>query len=314
MTTEAPATETVADSSPSTPAVSSVDAQIRAFLDAQESGADEQTDQAQEEAPEETSAAKAAPKKAEPPKTEAPSAKAIREKAAALTKIEVDLAAKRGEIDTRERVFAEKLAKADQFDKVAALFADDPVAALAALGLDEDAVYDRLVDAHLKSDPAAKKLTAQEKRLAELEAKLDAQEKAKAAAAEEEAKVAEIVKQGKANVAAYLSTTAAGADRWPTLQTIDEEELAQAANDFGLRRAELTGRLPSYEEINNALEKEAARILAEKRAAEAQSKASPRPQRTGTKTITPEATSDRGATKKLTVEDKMRAYLDEHVR
>lgn len=290
------------------PATLSIDEQLAAVED--EARANRPADEL--EGDEETVDIEGAPKaKAKPdaakeaPKAEVASAKVLKTKAAELTKLELDLAAKRGELTTAEKVHADKLASAETFAAFRKALKDDPAAALELIGEDISDFSERLSKAVFGHDATGKKLTGVAKELADLRTKLEAREKS-----DEERETAQRQAQEQAaNVAkaknAYLDLTASDAGRWPSLQRVEVEELATAAGNYRLRMQAATGKWPSFEDTNDALEEAAARELARRESATkppAPAKPAPRP---ASRTLVPTAAAERGNARELTLEEKL---------
>ena len=275
-----------------------------------EARASRETEPEEDDGPAFVEAAKDEPKeKTEPakeaPKGDAPTAKLLKAKAAELTRLEMDLAAKRGELQTSEKVHAEKLAKAEKFDAFVKALKDDPVSALEQLGEDISDFSDRLAKGVFGHDANGKKLGGVEKELAEIKAKLAEREKTEAERATAEKQKQDDAARAEQAKTHYLSVTEKGADRWPSLQRIEVEELASAAGNYRIRMQALTGRWPSFEDTNDALEEHAARELAKRETttkAPAPTKQAPR---TLSRTLVPEAAAERGNGRELTLDEKL---------
>lgn len=312
MTTEA-TTETTEATPTEAP---SLDEQLRAIAaEASQATADQEA-----ETTEETPAEEPKPEAAKPPAkaAETASAKLLRTKAVELTNLEVSLAAKRGELATKEAAFADKLAKADRFDAFVKQLADDPKGALEELIGDEDFAdfTNRIARAALGHDPKTKKLSGVEKELAEVKAKLDAQEKARA---DEAAQIAN-ARNIQAGIAEYKKLTVEGKERWPSLhdESVNPDELLKSVSNYRLRIEAASGVRPSFEDANDAIEEYLAPIvakeIAKREAAKAEAaRAAAKPAPKGNpKMLAPDAGTQRTATRELSLEEQLAAIVKEH--
>lgn len=269
-----------------------------------------------EEAPpaDEKPAAEAPRAKLEAKPTETVSAKVVKAKMAELTKLEMDLAAKRGELATSEKVHAEKLAKSEKYDALMRGLRDNPGETLQELlGEDMSEITERLAKATLGHDPNARKLTGVEKELADIKAKLDAKEKAEADAAKAKADAEAAQKQFEAAAEAYLADVAADPKRWPALQEVDEQELVRNTDAYMKRMFALTGKKITEAEAADAMEElalknpEIVARLAKKNGAPAKEGLGAKNTKTSGKTLTPSASAERGTTRELSLDEKLAA-------
>lgn len=309
MTTEAPTTPTTApNEAPAPSAATDLDAQLDAVLRESRTEAETSTEANSTE----SDAAPPSPPEAKQAKAEdAPTARFLRTKAAELTKIETELAAKRGELATSEKLHAEKLAKADRLDALLAAIKEDPAAAIEELVGEDIGDFSQRLSRHvLGHDPSAKKLSTVEKEIAELKAKLAEKDAAEAKRVEQEKQAAQAAVAEREVVGKYAAHVEAQPERWPTLQRIDNLELAQAASRYRLRMEALTGERPSWDDTNDALEQQAALQLTKQKAASpaAPAQAASKP---ASRTLSPESSTERGTMRELTLEEKLDAVLRE---
>lgn len=308
-TTEAPATEAAAPS---------LDEQLRAIV-AEANAAQAKQDGEPDPEPAEAAPAEAPKPEAEKPKpSETATAKLLRTKGEALAKLEMGIEAKRGELAQRETALADKLAKADRFDAFVKQLAEDPKGALEDLIGDEDFgdFTNRIARAALGHDPKTKKLSGVEKELAEVKAKLDAQEKAKA---DEAAQVAN-ARNIQAGITEYKKLTAEGKARWPSLhdESVNPDELLRSVSNYRLRIEAATGTRPSFEDANDAIEEYlrplVAKEIAKREAAKAEAaKVAAKPAvKTNPTMLAPDAGTQRTSTRELSLEEQLAAILKEH--
>jgi len=295
-TTEAPASLSLDEQ------LEAVEAEARASRE--DEPGDEELDVATEAPKAKPEPAKETKEAKEAPKGDAPTAKLLKTKAAELTRLEMGIEAKRGELVAREAAMTEKIASADAFAAFRKALKDDPAAALELIGEDISDFSERLSKAVFGHDAGAKKLTGVERELTEIKAKLAAREDTEAkreADAKHEREEAARAVQAKTN---YLDLTARDAGRWPSLQRVETEELATAAGNYRIRMQALTGMWPTFEDTNDALEEHAARELAKREATRSPAPAKPAA-RPASRTLVPEAAAERGNGRELTLDEKL---------